>query len=67
MDVIFRNQGHRWQVRLVGGVLLVALLFLPGLAVAAGTWVLTDKGFRVLNNHPQSFDTAIWSGGADPG
>ena len=67
MNVKIRNLGHRWQVRLLGGVLLAVLLFLPGLAVAGGTWVVTDKGFRVLNNHPQSFDAAIWSGGADSG
>ena len=47
--------------------LLALLLLASGAASAAGTWLLTDKGYKVLNNHSQAFDAAIWSGDADSG
>ena len=49
--------------------LLTILIFLVlfGSAAAGESWVITDKGGKVWNNHPQPYEKVTWSGGMDAG
>jgi hypothetical protein len=53
------------RLYLVSLILLALLVIFPGVVMAHGIWLTTDKGCNVWDGAPQPNETATWSGGAD--
>ena len=55
----------RYSFSKVAIALVLSFLFLQGLGITAGEWILTDKDYKVWDAYPQLKGTATWSGSAD--